>query len=207
MMDILANLTESQLDALKEISHIGMGHAATALSQLLGHPLALTVPQVSILPLADIPRHIGGEEELMAGLYLKIRGDAKGNILILLPRQSVLSIIHMLTGKKATSTMILTEEERSVLKELANILASSYLTALSNLLGVLLIPSIPGLAFDMAGAVVDYLLIELGEVGGVVMIIETRFENRESKISGRLFLLPDPESMPVLLRLLPIHPK
>jgi chemotaxis protein CheC len=202
-MSSLPDLTPTQLDSLKQISYLGMSHATSALSQLLDHPLDLTVPRVLVLPLNEIPIHIGGKEELVAGLYLKVRGDIKGNILILLPRKSVTSIIRMLTGKTTTHGMILSEEERSVLKELANILASAYLTALSNLLKVPLIPSIPGLAFDMAGAVVDYLLIELGREGGDAMIIETDFETPKREVSGRLLLFLDRESMPLLLRLSP----
>lgn len=202
-MTAFSDLTPTQLDSLKEISYLGMSHATSALSQLLGHPLTLTVPRVSVLPLNEIPIHIGGKEKLVAGLYLKVRGDIKGNILILLPRKSVASIIRMLTGKTAAPGMILSEEEMSVLKELANILASAYLTALSNLLKVPLIPSIPGLAFDMAGAVVDCLLIELGREGGDAMIIETDFEAPEKEVSGRLLLFLDRESMPFLLRLAP----
>jgi len=196
-------LSSSQLDLLKESSYLGMGHATSALSQLLGHPLSLTVPRVSILPLEEIPGHIGRKEEVVAGLYIKVRGNARGNILILLPRRSVTSIIRMLTGKQTGQGLGLSEEERSVLREVANILASSYLTALSKQLEVHLIPSIPGLAFDMAGAVIDYLLIELAKAGGEAMIIETDFMSLENEISGRLFLFLDSMSMASYLELHP----
>ncbi|MDH7501037.1 MAG: chemotaxis protein CheC, partial [candidate division NC10 bacterium] len=181
----------------------GMGHATSALSQLLGHPLSLTVPRVSILPLEEIPGHIGGKEEVVAGLYLRVRGDARGNILILLPRRSVTSVLWMLTGNETGGGLGLSEEERSVLRELGNILASAYLIALSKQLGVPLIPSIPGLAFDMAGAVVDYLLIELAAAGREAMIIETNFMSPENEVSGRLFLFLDSPSIAAYLRLHP----
>jgi len=86
---------------------------------------------------------------------------------------------------------------------LGNILASAYLTALSKQLGVPLIPSIPGLAFDMAGAVVDHLLIELAAAGGEAMIIETDFMSLENEVSGRLFLFLDSPSIATYLRLHP----
>jgi chemotaxis protein CheC len=203
----LSDLTEEQLSALREMSHAGMVHATAAISQLLGHPLTLTVPRVSIVPLGHIPGQIGGEEEWVAGLYFKIRGDVKGNILVLIPWNGVLSVIRTLTGKRTAQPMALTEDETSVLKELANILTSAYLTALSNLLGVLLIPSIPGLAFDMVGAVVDSLLIERGQLEELAMVIETRFENPASGVMGRLVLLPDPESLPDFLERLSSNPR
>ena len=203
----LSDLTEAQLNALREMSHMGMVHATAALSQLLGHSLTLTVPRVSVVPLADIPRQIGGEEEWIAGLYFKIRGGVKGIILVLIPWNGVLSVIKTLTGKKTVRSMALTENERSVLKELANILTSAYLTALSNLLKILLIPSIPGLAFDMVGAVVESLLMERGQLEEMVMVIETRFENPENEVEGRLILLPDPESLPEFLDRLALKPR
>jgi chemotaxis protein CheC len=203
----LSDLTEAQLDALREMSHAGMVHATAALSQLLGHPLSLTVPRVSVVPLVEIPGQIGGDEEWVAGLYFKIRGDVKGDILVLIPWNGVLSVIQILTGKKTVQPMALTEDERSVLKELANILTSAYLTVLSNLLGVLMIPSIPGLAFDMVGAVVDSLMIERGQLGEVAMVIETRFENPANGVAGRLILLPDPEFLPGFLDRLSSNPQ
>jgi chemotaxis protein CheC len=198
-MDASFRPSPKQIDALKELSHLGMNHATSALSQLLGQPLTLAVPEVSILSLPGISQHIGGKKELVAGLFLKVRGIAKGYILILLPRKSVISIIKMLTGRKTAQTMILSEEDASALKELGNILASAYLTALSNLLGIPLIPSIPELAFDMAGAVVEYLVIELGKMGSETIAVETRFENHENEVSGRLILFLDPKSTPAFL--------
>jgi chemotaxis protein CheC len=202
---LLSDLSEGQLNALREMSHAGMVHAAAALSQLLGYPLTLTFSEVSVLPLIEIPGWIGGEEEWVAGLHFKIRGNVRGNILVLFPWPSVLSIIQILTGKKAAQRMALTEEEKSVLKEVANILTSAYLTALSNLLGVLLIPSIPGLAFDMVGAVVDSLLIERGQLGDVALVIETRFGHPANGVAGRLILLPDAESLPAFFERLPLQ--
>jgi chemotaxis protein CheC len=202
----LSDLTEGQLNALRDMSHAGMVHATAAISQLLGHPLTLSVPRVSVVPLGQIPGQIGGEEEWVAGLYFKIRGDFKGNILVLIPWNGVLSVIRTLTGRRTVQSLALTEEETSVLKELANILTSAYLTALSNLLGVLLIPSIPGLAFDMVGAVVHSLMIERGQLEEVAMVIETRFENPANGVAGRLILLPDPGSLPDFLDRLSSNP-
>jgi chemotaxis protein CheC len=192
-------LTAEQLRSLKEIGYLGMGKATSALSQLLGYPLTLTMSRVSILPLEQIPAHIGGKERVVVGLFLKVRGDVTGHMLILLSRKSVASILRLLTGKKGEVGPILSEEEMSVLKEMANILASAYLSALGNHLKIPLIPSIPGLAFDMAGAVVDHLLIELGKKEREAMIVETHFEAPGEDISGRLLLFVDHSSMSLLL--------
>lgn len=48
MMTDLENLSEVELDVLKELGNIGTGHAATSLSKLLNKDVYLSVPRVKI---------------------------------------------------------------------------------------------------------------------------------------------------------------
>ncbi|WP_305041508.1 chemotaxis protein CheC, partial [Geoalkalibacter sp.] len=93
----------------------------------------------------------------------------------------------------------------STLKEVGNILASAYLSALGGLLGVRLLPTVPALACDMAGAVIDPILIDLGQAGDVALMLETEFHSRQDEgrvMQGHFFLLPDPDSLQALLAVL-----
>lgn len=198
----MKELTSTQIDMLAEISNIGAGHAATALSQLLGRKILLNVPSVRMLPIAQVPEVVGGAEKLVVGLFFRIFGHAKGNILIILPKESALTIVAELLHQEPTGKSILQEMESSALKEVGNILASSYLNALSQMLKTVLIPSVPGLAYDMAGAVLDYVLIELSQEGETALLIETEFIS-ENRITGHFFLLPDPDSLRLLLESFP----
>ncbi|MFH1002436.1 MAG: chemotaxis protein CheC [bacterium] len=194
------NLNSVQLDALKEISNIGIGHAATSLSQLLGKKISMSVPKIILTPITEVTNVIGGPEELVIGIYLKILGQAKGSILIIFPQDSASSLLNLLTGKGLKDISELDLNAQSALKELGNILSSSYLTALSNLLKMCLIPSIPGLAFDMMSAVVDFVLIELGEVGDYALVVETTFTEAIANIKGHIFLLPDPQTLEIIFK-------
>ena len=188
-----------QLDALREISNVGMGHAATALSQLIGSRIDLVVPRVTIAPIAEAPDILGGPETLIAGIYLKIFGDAQGNILLTFPRPSVTRLLGMLLPEgEATREGVLTEYSASALKEIGNILAGAYLSAMGGLLSITLLTGVPSVAFDMAGAIVDYMLIEIGAVGDLTLVIETEFFG-EPQVQGHFFVLPDPASVEVLL--------
>lgn len=192
-------LTEEHLDALREVSNIGVAHAATALSQLIGRSISLQVPKVLITDITKVPAALGGAEKIVVGIYLQMLGDARGNILIILPRESALKLLSRLLPREKSEGTLLTELEISALKEVGNILASAYLNALGALMRKTLIPSVPVLSFDMAGAVIDYVLIELGEVGDLALMVETEFFGEDEKISGQFFLLPDPESLKVIL--------
>jgi len=194
-------LSEGQLDALKEISNIGMGHAATALSQLIGGTICLRVPRVTVTDIGQVPELMGGAERVVAGITLQILGDARGNILLVFPRESAQRLLACLLHHEEKG-LALNEVSASTLKEVGNILASAYLSALGSLLHMTLIPSVPMLAYDMAGAVVDYVLIELSQAGDLAMMVETEFHAvtpGTEAIKGHFFLLPDPDTLGFIL--------
>ena len=194
-------LNSVQLDTLKEVSNIGMGHAATALSQMIGQRVNLTVPKVTITEISQVPEHLGGAEKMMVGITLQILGDARGSIMLLFPEESAHRLLCSLLGQQEKG-LVMTEVSVSALKEVGNILASAYLSALGNLLNKALLPSVPLLAYDMAGAVVDHVLIDLSQSGDFATMIETDFggePDQDLAIKGHFFLLPDPVTLNIFL--------
>jgi len=190
-------LNSVQLDTLKEVSNIGMGHAATALSQMIGQRVNLTVSNVTITEISQVPELLGGAEKMMVGITLQILGDARGSIMLLFPEESAHRLLCSLLGQQEKG-LVMTEVSVSALKEVSNILASAYLSALGKLLNKTLIPSVPLLAYDMAGAVVDHVLIDLSQSGDFAMMIETDFggePDQDLAIKGHFFLLPDPVTL------------
>jgi chemotaxis protein CheC len=193
------DLSDLQMDALKEICNIGMGHAATALNQMIGKAIHLNVPEANIVPLDDIPAMIAGPEEIVAGIYLKIWGDFQGNLLFIFPHQATKALCNLLTGLQPNDDLVLSEMHASALREIGNILASSFLTAIERLLGKTLIPSIPGVAFDLAGAIVDSILMQLGEEVDVSLVVKATFNDEDFGVHGHLYLLPDQTSLCAIL--------
>jgi chemotaxis protein CheC len=194
-------LDDVQLDTLKEISNIGMGHAATALSQMIGQTIRLRVPKVSVTEIGRVPDSLGGAEKMMVGITLQILGDARGSIMLLFPQASAHHLTCQLLGG-GDRALVMNEVTISALKEVGNILASAFLSALGNLLGKTLIPSVPQLAYDMAGAVVDYVLIDLSRSGDLALMVETNFSGEQDSdhdIRGHFFLLPDPATLDIFL--------
>lgn len=72
----LKDLSGNQLDALREIGNIGAGNSATALSQLINRRINMNVPNVSIVPLEEVPELVGGPETLVVGVFLRAYGKA-----------------------------------------------------------------------------------------------------------------------------------
>lgn len=150
MAEIL-NLTDEQLDALKEIGNIGAGNAATALSQLLGKKVSVNVPQAKLLPLEKLSEIeiLERPEELTIAVSLRILGKLKGGMLVLFPQKSALTMIDILTQRKIGSTEVFTTIDESALSESSHIICCSYLNAVGQFLSLYqLIPSITETSID-----------------------------------------------------------
>jgi chemotaxis protein CheC len=196
----LSTLSPTQLDTLKEVSNVGMGHAATALSRMLKAKVGLRVPRIAMIDIGDIPELVGGAEAEVAGIRLAMNGPTRGTLLLVFPGDSARGLLTRLLGGRAAEP--LDEMGVSALKEVGNILASAYLVALGGMLGMPLLPSVPQLAWDMAGAVLDQILGELGETGERALLVETEFHGEESLpevIRGHFLILPDPATLEAIL--------
>lgn len=199
MTDEILKLSAEQLDALREIGNVGAGNSATALSQIINRRIDMTVPQVAIMPLDDVPNVVGGPEAMVVGVFLRVYGLAPGSVLFLLPHDSAFYLIDMLLGKERGSTKTLDFMDESALMEIGNILSGAYLNALSHFTRLTLLPSIPALAMDMAGAILNVVLVQLGQMGDHALVIETEFLSEDDGIKGHFFLIPDPGSLNTIL--------
>lgn len=198
--DKLSKLGPLQLDALKEVASIGAGNAATSLSDMLQGKIEMTVPKVDILPIAQVPEIMGGAEELMAAVLVRIKGDIEGGVLFTLDTASANLLINLLTGLEVDIKNNLGELEVSALEEIANILTGANLNAFSRMLDIKITPYVPSLAYDMAGAILEVCFIELGQIGDYALVIDTEFlGDVDQEISGNFFLIPSPDSLEVIL--------
>jgi chemotaxis protein CheC len=185
-----------------EISNVGVGHAATALSQLLGTRVDIKVPDVAVTDISDVPDKLGGADRPVVLMFLKMLGDAEGDLVIIFPKESAEKMVAMLLRQDVSETDIFTEMAQSALREVGNILASAYLSALGSMLNLSLIPSTPSVTYDMLGAAIDAVLVDIGSSGDNALMVETELFIRNEELKGSFFLMPDPASLDVLLSIL-----
>ncbi|QGG58772.1 chemotaxis protein CheC [Paenibacillus sp. FSL W8-1187] len=193
-------LAEFELDVLKEVGNIGSGHAATALSTLLNRPVDMAVPKVSLVPFEEVAERAGGAEQLVVAVFLRVDGDAPGNLFYIMNPVAAKRLLRRLAAMEVEEDLEYSEMELSALSEIGNILAGSYLSSLADLTRLALSPSVPAVALDMAGAVLAYGLMQYGEMGDAALLVETRFQGDGEEIEGQFFLIPDPDSFPTLFR-------
>jgi chemotaxis protein CheC len=194
----LNNMEGVYFDVLREIGNIGAGNATTALAQMLNTKVDMHVPKVDLLDFSQIGEAMGGEEQIMAGIYLIVEGDISGSIMFLLEKSSARSLVARLMGTPAEKEGDFDEMELSALKEIGNIITGSYLSSLSTLTNLNIFPSPPDIAIDMCGAILSVPAIEFGALGDKMLLIATEFTD-DVKLEGYFILVPDLESYDKIL--------
>lgn len=198
----ISDLNNLHIDVFKEIGNIGAGNAATALAKILNRKVSMDVPKVKILEFKDVTEILGSADILVAGILLRLEGDMTGNIMFILEIEAASVLVNILMGRNLDEPCKFSDIEISALKEIGNILAGSYLSALSTLANMNIRYSVPYIAMDMAGAILSVPAIEFGKVGDTVLYIETEFLEGSTKVTGDFFLVPDTGSYDTLLKAL-----
>lgn len=188
----LESMSEQYYDVLKEIGNIGAGNATTALAQMLQCKVDMKVPQVKLLDFNEVGAMMGGEEQIMAGIYLCVEGDITGSIMFLLKKDAAKHLVSKLMGMELPGED-LDEIGTSALKEIGNIITGAYLNSLSSLTNLKIFPSVPDLTIDMAGAILSVPAIEFGTLGDKILLIQTQFTD-DCELDGYFILVPDLES-------------
>ena len=192
-------INEFYRDALRELGNIGAGNAATALSQLLGRTINMSVPEVMIIPVEKVPEQVGGSEEIVAGIYLEVFGDLPSKILVTFPHSNLIKLTDMLLGQTLGSSELMSEMKLSALKELGTILSGAYLNALAKFLDMRMIPSVPALAIDIMTAILETILVEISTETQYALMLRTEITEIETRISGTFFLIPEAGSLDIIV--------
>ena len=200
-MEDIGELKALQLDALREVANIGAGHAATALSQLTDRRIMISVPKITIAGLEDVSDVIGDTNEVVVAVLMHMLGDLTGRTLFMVPEGNAKLLCDLLLRREPGTTKEFDEMEVSSVKEAANILGSAYMGALSDFMGMMLLPSVPSFEIDRAGAVLTTVHLGFGRDRDFIFCVETDFHFTEAgrKLKGHFLLMPDMASLKAIL--------
>jgi chemotaxis protein CheC len=189
-------LTAEQLDALSEFVNVGVGRAASALNDLVSSHVELSVPQVQVLTIEELPRAMGGmEQEPVSSVQMAFHGSLDGSAFLIFPQPSALKLVTLLTGDESRPDDL--DGIRSgTLTEVGNILINSVVGTLSNVLGRPLQYSLPVYAEE---PVVGLLAAHRQERRPLILLAKTSFVIRQMQIEGNLLLIFELKSFDSLL--------
>lgn len=181
--------TPLQIDSLKELVNIGSGNAATSISQIIDRPVRMEVPTIEILSYNQVYQEIMKEEEIVTAITMEMSGDGQGVFLYTSTRKDSEKLINMMIGEDRE---VARELKESSIKELVNILVSSFLNAICKMIGVKVKLSTPRSTMDMFAAILSSVYIELGQYDENIMIIRNEFFYLGEKIESDLYFVPKP---------------
>ncbi|MCG9967957.1 chemotaxis protein CheC [Pelotomaculum terephthalicicum JT] len=179
------------IDALQEISNIGLGNAATALAELLDKKVDMAVPKAFFFDVEEIFDMVGGPEEIVSCVFLNLEGDIHGTVLFIFTERSTYRLIEMLTGQEVGNVTELDVMGESAVSEIGNVLTGSFMNAIGGMTGLRMNTSVPMFAFDMFGAILSTSLVASGHWDDQVLFIETVFFQETDEIRGHFFMLPE----------------
>ncbi|MBS5633785.1 MAG: chemotaxis protein CheC [Clostridiales bacterium] len=184
------------IDALREIGNIGSGNAASALSTMLCCPVNISVPTVQVLDYNDAVEQMGGPEQMIVGSLISLEGDVQGMILFLLQKNfSSMMIKTLLCAEEAPEVESIDEMGYSVIQEVANIMAASYLNAIGSLTGLTIGMSTPSLCIDMLGAILSVPAIYYANISDKIIYIQDEFSGHDFRAPSHILLIPDMDSL------------
>ena len=174
------------LDVLREIGTIGSARAATALSEILNCKVEISLPEAKLVPLESLDKALGNPEEVYFVLDTALEGELEGRLFFLLLPQEAKILGETLLGRALREEDLSDELFRSSLKEIVNILAGSYMNALSDLTGLIIMYSVPSLGIDMINALLDFFFIHMAQESEEVILIKTHLKVQDRNLKGML---------------------
>ncbi len=194
------DMQNHELDVFREIGSIGIGNAATALSQVLGVKVSMKLPKVSIEGYNEAVALLGDPEEIVAAVLVEMSGDVRGIMLYMLKLDFINAILGRLMGKYIEDYSQIDELSASALEETGNIIISSYVNAITKLADIEVPLSVPSVAVNMLGGILSVPISMFGEVTDKLMLIQGEFLIGDTQLKGELLLLPDIESLNFLMK-------
>lgn len=194
----MEKMDDTELDILTEIGTIGAGNATTSLSMMLDSKLVMNLPKVSFMEFDDFVEGIGGADNVIAGVMSNITGEIEGFVLFAMDIKDAHRLVNRLNGVELATEQMLSDMDLSAVKEIGNILISSYLASMEMLTGLKIRPSTPVMSIDMAGAILSFPAIVNSREHDDVLRIESQFEGEDLSLGGHIMMIADSESYYVI---------
>ncbi len=193
-----SKLNEMHVDMLREIANMGTGNAATSLAQMLQRPINIQVPKVSFLDYAAASENMGGPETVMVGMMLTLKRDVTGMLMFVMKEEFAHMVLNSLLGQSFASFTEIDEMGMSAMREIGNIMAASYVNAISQITGLTIDISPPDMTVDMVGSILSVPAIHFANISDKVIFIEDEFGGNKDEVSN-ILLIPEVDSLELIL--------
>jgi chemotaxis protein CheC len=187
------------VDRLRALSEQSLARAGHSLEALLGYPVHLAVSEVRLLTSAELRLLTEGTETaVVGGARFDITGEGRGQMVIAFPLPTLARMLEgLLGGSRAGGA--LGPAEQSAVQEVANIVVSSFLSGLSDLLSLRLLPTPPRFQYGPMRELVHGVMGALGSCGQTALVVQAVFQDEGGQVLGRFFVVPKVPALDALL--------
>ncbi|MFH1061346.1 MAG: chemotaxis protein CheC [Candidatus Omnitrophota bacterium] len=192
------NLTNEEVDILKEVGNICVGNSTSILSQLLGGTVDVHLPGLDLLSVKELNSYIKEKGKMVYGVNAQLSANVLGTIFLLFPEKDSLKIIEKflqgidVQGAEAIKFGI------SIIKEIAGISIFAYINTLSSMIRKLITTSVPNFLSGSADELLNMIGREQEQLGNIC-IIHTSFREKNLGIEGSYFLILNKTSADILV--------
>lgn len=184
-----------------------LAKAGDAVAAMSGHSVTIEPADVRLCRAADVIEDAGGPDTIVAGVYVGITGSLHGHALMLLSPKGARRFAEILLDGMVEpgealagpdGDLALGPMEASALQELGNVTISACLNELGTYLEEPVHPTVPQAIVELAGAILDAVLLDLIAEVDQVLAARTRFTMGGEAVDGTILILPDARSLEVL---------
>lgn len=188
-----AQFDELELDLLSEMFNLGVGKAASSLSQMVKQEVKLSIPTVDFVSLEELSKFLGVEQDICS-VSQRMEGSFAANSMLLFPESSSLEVVRQMLGGELSDEMI-AELQQEAFSEIGNIVLNACIGAIAEMLSSDFKVALP--RFQIAQAL-DLLRNEMVDVSDHIMLIKIEMALADSEVSGYMVFLLESKSMDAL---------
>jgi chemotaxis protein CheC len=185
----MIRLSELELDALVELFNIGVGQAASAMSEIVNETVTMSVPSISFLTRSAAAKLLTTKSTgsgRICGISQRYTGAFQTDAILMFPEEKSQQIVRLMVGETMPLEQ-LSQMEQEAMSEIGNILLNSCVGALANIFERELNGSLP----DYRVGYSDELMASAGAPEAIVLMLHIEFTIERQQITGDVAFIMD----------------
>lgn len=187
----MSSLTDLELDVVREVLNLGMGHASALLSRMARDSIELSIPQVREVNLEELDGWLEetGGEQICGVLQTFEATDFASRAMLLFPERQTLEVVKVMVGDEMAPDDTVTFESEA-LTEVGNIILNTCLANVAQLSDTRFVGAMP-LFHSWEHAKGQLVNLEESSNDRSLLAASIDFGLESKGLSGYVFLLLD----------------
>ena len=189
----------TEFDIIKEVGSICACHSTLAFSQMIDRSIELEAPKLDLIATEDVEKIISIDTTVVVGVHTQLLSGVTGQVSLLFSEKSAYEFVEIFKTSQNLKHGFLTALGVSAIKEIGNIVVSAYSGAMSLLMDVPVIPSIPMLSSGPLSEVLRFGFSSLDAKEQKLYVHTMTFKDDQGKIKGSFYFLIEPDTMRTII--------